>query len=247
MNRSEFLNQFNLLYNNTTSNQAPDLNCYEISMFLTNGAEELVKNYFSPNSNKLGQGFNDSKKRYIDFSTLIVKKTLANISSLPNPLDLSTILPAGTSVIAVLDETIKEDSITKVVTTISPDEYSRLLKKPYPLPLKKEIWKVLANNQVTFIGHGGTLNNYEVRYVKKPNPIIVGTPTEIREMLDNNLTIGGYPTTIQDTSTTSNYYIPDIDIPEELHKEVVQRAVELAKAAWQGDLSTTVQMGQRSE
>lgn len=43
MNNTEFLNEFNLLYNNAMSNQAPPLNEYEISLFLTEGQEVVVK------------------------------------------------------------------------------------------------------------------------------------------------------------------------------------------------------------
>lgn len=69
----EFSEQFDVLFNNITSNQAPGLNEYEKSVFLTKAEKEIVKNYFSPNSkgNSLGQGFDDSAKRQADFSVLM--------------------------------------------------------------------------------------------------------------------------------------------------------------------------------
>lgn len=73
MDSTEFSNQFDLLYNNITSNQAPGLSEYEKSVFLTKAQDEIVKNYFSPQSkgNNLQQGFDDSAKRQADFSLLI--------------------------------------------------------------------------------------------------------------------------------------------------------------------------------
>ena len=70
---SEFSDQFDVLYNNITSNQAPGLNEYEKSLFLTKAEKEIVKNYFSANSagNVLKQGFDDSAKRQADFSVLM--------------------------------------------------------------------------------------------------------------------------------------------------------------------------------
>ena len=70
---SEFSDQFDVLYNNITSNQAPGLNEYEKSLFLTKAEKEIVKNYFSANStgNTLKQGFDDSAKRQADFSILM--------------------------------------------------------------------------------------------------------------------------------------------------------------------------------
>ena len=73
MTLPEFSDQFDVLYNNITSNQAPGLNEYEKSVFLTKAQNEIVKNYFSANSkgNTLGQGFDDSAKRQADFSSLM--------------------------------------------------------------------------------------------------------------------------------------------------------------------------------
>lgn len=70
---SEFSDQFDVLYNNITSNQAPGLNEYEKSLFLTKAEKEIVKNYFIAGSkgNTIGQGFDDSAKRQADFSILM--------------------------------------------------------------------------------------------------------------------------------------------------------------------------------
>ena len=44
MTTQEFSDQFDVLYNNVTSNQAAGLNEYEKSLFLTKGQYEVVKN-----------------------------------------------------------------------------------------------------------------------------------------------------------------------------------------------------------
>ena len=81
MNVTEFSNQFDVLFSNITSNQAPGLNEYEKSVFLTKAQNEIVKNYFTANSrgNNIGQGFDDSAKRQADFSCLM--KTLEATSA----------------------------------------------------------------------------------------------------------------------------------------------------------------------
>lgn len=73
MSDTEFLNGFEVLFNNITSNQAPGLNPYEISIFLTKAQDEILKNCFTPGSpgNTLKQGFDDSIKRQADFSSLM--------------------------------------------------------------------------------------------------------------------------------------------------------------------------------
>ena len=76
MTLQEFSDEFDVLYNNISSNQAPGLNEYEKSVFLTKAQNEIVKNYFTSTQggNKYQQGFDDSAKRQIDFSTLLVQE-----------------------------------------------------------------------------------------------------------------------------------------------------------------------------
>lgn len=73
MTGREFSDQFDVLYNNITSNQAPGLNEYEKSVVLTKAQDEIVKNYFLPNSqgNTLQQGYDGNAKRQMDFSLLM--------------------------------------------------------------------------------------------------------------------------------------------------------------------------------
>ena len=70
MDYQEFEDRFDVLYNNITSNQAPGLNSYEKSVFLTKAQDEILKNYFNPKSNKLQEGYDDNQKRQIDFSNI---------------------------------------------------------------------------------------------------------------------------------------------------------------------------------
>ena len=71
MTGPEFSDQFDVLFNNITSNQAPGLNEYEKAVFLTKAQDELVKNYFLPQSNPKQAGFDDNQKRQMDFSLLM--------------------------------------------------------------------------------------------------------------------------------------------------------------------------------
>ena len=47
MTIKEFSDEFDILYNNINSNQAPGLNDYEKSIFLTKAQEELILSYYS--------------------------------------------------------------------------------------------------------------------------------------------------------------------------------------------------------
>lgn len=121
------------------------------------------------------------------------------------------------------------------VVPIKFDEYSRLMCKPYKRPLKYQAWRLTNNNVVNkadiVVGPSDTLIKYTIRYVRRPNPIIVSD-------LDG--------LTIEGKSTATECELDPI-----LHEEILQRAVELAKIAWtntgQDNLQAVMQAGQRSE
>jgi hypothetical protein len=45
--------EFDILYNNVSSNQAPGLSKYEKSFFLTLAQDQILKSYFDPVKNKV--------------------------------------------------------------------------------------------------------------------------------------------------------------------------------------------------
>ena len=63
MTLPEFSNQFDVLYNNISSNQAPGLDEYEKSLFLTKAQSDLIKEYFNNKLDGSNNGFDGSQKR----------------------------------------------------------------------------------------------------------------------------------------------------------------------------------------
>ena len=118
MNNSEFSDQFDVLYNNITSNQAPGLNEYEKSVFLTKAEKEIVKNYFSAGSlgNNLHQGFDDSAKRQADFSVLMKTALCTQVSS------PGTATSPRTFIFTTDEETIVLHGVTFTNTTTLEEE-----------------------------------------------------------------------------------------------------------------------------
>ena len=76
-------------------------------------------------------------------------------------------------------------------------------------------------------GPNDTISTYTIRYVKRPRAIIL---TDLE-----GVTLDGITTR------------QECELDPILHQEILQRAVELAKAAYTGDINSQVQMGQRSE
>lgn len=325
MNNVEFSNQFDTLWNNINSNQAPGLNEYEKSVFLTKAQDEVLKNYFNPKSNPKQEGYDDSIKRQADFSGLMREDEgiiYDNPSSKFDPRSIVYKIPTEVYLIIneqiLLQETTQiPDSESSVVTTkgirqvlpISYDEYQRLMSKPYKEPLKYQAWRLFTSTEsnsfngkriaeviLTSTDRKSTYNKvYKIRYIKFPKPIIL---SDFSTAFGENLSINGYNgsennysnseaaekyqawldyldseayaeattgMTEQEIEEYNEQYLVDhadtmSDVPAEsstiwdpceldpvIHEEILQRAIELAKIAWAGDISATIQTGQRSE
>lgn len=235
MDNTEFSNQFDVLYNNIMSNAAPGLNEYEKSVFLTKAQNEIVKNYFNPKGNKYQEGFDDSAKRQIDFSELITTKVIES-NTIGNTYDKRGKLfdLSSEKIMFIIQESIDTNNGTFQVIPIRFDEYIRLMSKPFKEPLKWQAWRIItdSNNKVELIAHSNdTISSYIIIYVRVPKPIVlVDLSTEYGDL------------SIEGVSEVS-----DCELNVILHEEILQRAVELAKAAYTGDINSSVQMGQRSE
>ena len=238
MNVNEFSNEFDVLYNNIMNNAAPGLNEYEKSVLLTKAQEEIVKNYFEPAGNKYGKGLDDSPKRQIDFSELIkVGQGVLNTSAPTITFDKrAKVYDLPADLFLVINEAVDTNEGTKQIVPISYSDYTRLMSRPYKEPVKYQAWRVItaSTNNISvelIVNSNETITDYRVRYIRRPAPIIT-----------TNLSSEYGDVTINGVSTISECELNPI-----IHSEILQRAVELAKAAYQGDLQASVELGQRSE
>jgi hypothetical protein len=250
MNVSEFSLEFDVLYNNITSNLSPGLSEYEKSVFLTRAQEQIVKNHFGIKSNSKQEGLNNSIKRDTDFSTLFKTVSInSGITEIPNPTNTLntrvrrfTIKEDYLFIINEFCEIEKRDSAGNVdtqLTTVVPlhySEFARLNSGPYKEPNLHETWRIISDvvtvNESTFdlyIRYNWTLTNYIIRYIKKPNPII------LEELNTQNLTIDG------------KHEVSSCELNPILHQEVLDRAVELAKVAFLGSTEEVINVNQRNE
>lgn len=327
MTNSEFIQGFDILWNNTTSNQAPDLNNKEISFFLNKAQLEVLKNHLNPKGNKYGEGFDNTSKRQIEFWNLVIESDYAFpsagfsdftkgnfnrnhwlvekdpstkeidgfdiddvISIVNESVDVVTLdnykfiseyrellmslsyyegdkmdiirniidlvvqrrVPNDSNLVKKLIE-VRDSSIisadafnakleefkqefvnsismekiieelyievyTIPVIPLSHDEYDIQLSKPYKYPPKSQAWRITLDKNLEIVVEPDKIPLwYKIRYI--------GVPSEI------------------DVDNTEK----PCKLPEVLHDEVLQRAVELAKISWLGDLTATLTGGQRSE
>lgn len=170
MTNEEFSNEFDVLYNSITSNQAPGLDEYEKSVFLTQAQEDIVRCYFDPKSNKVQEGFDGSQKRQYDFSSLIKTTELKSMEEIrnvekynsnfdfPQLFDNKSIpFLSPNNLFLTINESIIDTKNNErfLVVPITYDEYFRLKAKPYGMPLKRQAWRLITNeaNKLARIGY----------------------------------------------------------------------------------------------
>lgn len=217
---------FDILYNNISSDQAPGLTEYEKSTFLTKAYFEIVKNYFNSKGNKYLEGIEDSAKRQADFEHLICFSQITAVADTNYLGRTVKTLSFNDEYIALLDEFVKvsfvenNKTIYKFLTVIplSSSEYVRLMRKPFNYPSKNTVWKVaVGDNKFMFI----------------TSPSETFTSYEVRYVkVPDNIDLEGDA---------------EVTISDSLMHEIIQRAVEIAKNAWEGNLETTLKLGERSE
>ena len=238
MTNSEFSNQFDVLYNNIMSNQAPGLDEYEKSVFLTKAQDEIVKSYFNPKTNKTLDGFDGNERRQIDFSMLMRTDTVSTFAAsvfAGRTAGVNSITMPSDALLYVnerLEVTRGGATVMLTVIPISYTEYARQMLKPYKRPVQYQAWRIIDSavsglSADLIAGPNDTITKYVARYVKRPQAIILSDL--------EGVTIGG-----SDTAQ-------ECELDPILHEEILQRAVELAKAAYTGDLSSQIALGTNSE
>lgn len=138
---------------------------YEKSVLLTQAQDFIVKSYFDRTLNNQGQGFDDSMRRQVDFSSLIKVHRFSNKESGVLENDDSCYDERGlkvnldpkvlgsedspSNILFILNERLEvgtdPDKKVYVVVPINYREYDREMSKAYAQPLKKQAWRLFSN------------------------------------------------------------------------------------------------------
>jgi hypothetical protein len=207
--------QFDLLYNNISSNQAPGLTEYEKSVFLTQAQEAVILDLYK---GTLGDSFETTEEvtRYLsslvkinypdddDVKVLQVTKEGMNMSAY--------ILPEDVWFITYQSGRIKVGENTRdvIVVPSRQDSLYKDLNNPFKGPNKNKILAISEEGSIILYSKY-PINTFYIKYLKRPNPIVLE---------DSELEINGI----------SEF---NVEIPESLHNQVLIRAVQMAKAVWQ--------------
>ena len=232
MTTSEFEREFDILYNNIMSNSAPSIDAYEKSVFLTKAQEELVVTAYN--------NFEQNEALIESLTELVTTKKYNSITDIISPqLDPNKVWIASNALSSyskfyllpsdlmfITFESIEDnnenecgDKSTVLVKPIIQDEYYRCSKNPFRRPRKREALRLNVDYNVTTKNQKAVeiisiIENYTytIRYVRKPNPIVLYT--------EPGLTIEGIDT------------ITECELNPILHKQILERAVQLAAAVY---------------
>ena len=216
MNIDEFYNEFNLVYNNISSNQAPGLDKYEISVYLTKAQAALVDALYAE--------FEKSEEARRKLANLVVTVKCAPIS-IP---EAEIIYPAYTTTFKVNDnvryivnEQVKMSSNASMcikekylkVQPIIHDEIDTIVQNPFRFNIRRALRLDTSRNgnpYIEILTKDKNIEYYQIRYVKNPDPIILDY---FNEKIDgiNNITLTG-------------------SLPKETHRQIVEIAAKMAYA-----------------
>ena len=218
MNVQEFSNSFDTLLqpyitkdiNGNQNNLAFDE--YEKSIFLTKAQEQIVLELYQ----ELEQS--EEVRKYL--SNLIKTDNYVPVGeqdeTLINNNFKSYKVEISNDILFMIYEqcTLNDENncinnkIVSVVPTIH-DDLDKVLKNPFKSPNSRKVIRLDFDNKIELISKYN-ISNYKVRYLKKPNPIILVS-------LEDNLSINNGDTKVSNGETNPI-----------LHERIVQRAVQLA-------------------
>lgn len=246
MTTVEFDREFNILYDNISSNSAPGLNKYEKSVFLTTAQDELIQENYGP-YNKLKKGFEGSEARRREFNELVkthisTLKFNSDLSISENsiffqvPNDIYYITHEQAKILSS-DSCLNNTYINVIPTT--QDEYNTQKKSPFRKPNKNRIWRFdiakLNTNSIVELVSPFAITEYKIRYVKKPKPIILTDFESDSELSGLGLTVEGLNTTTE------------CELNSVIHRDILNRAIELAiKSLRENTLQANVELNKRN-
>ena len=205
---------FDLIYNNISSNQSPGLTEYEKSVFLTQAQEAVILDLYNGTS---GDAFETTEEVTRYLSSLVLTDELQQSKSTTenNIKTYSYYLPDDVWFITYQSGNITIDATnnTKRDVIVVPSKQDSLFKdlnNPFKGPNKNKILSISEEEYITLYSKYD-INKFYIKYLKRPNPIVLE---------DSEYPISG----------VSEF---NVEIPESLHNQVLNQAVQFAKAVWQ--------------
>ena len=228
MTNEEFSNGFDTLVNSYRRFKDFDkqemldsieFNEYEKSFYLTKAQEEVVTNLYN-GKNPYGDSFEGTEemRRYLDalVSTKVYSsEDTVEVDTKVSPSSVFYKLPDDLAFITMEQVKFGDESLGCFnrsfanVYPVTQDEYSRVKNNPFRGPTRYKVLRLDAGEKLVELVSKYGIEEYLVRYMKRPTPIIL-------ESLPNEITIEGVN---EETECALN---------STLHNTILERAVQMA-------------------
>lgn len=224
MTTEEFSNEFDTLlnsYSNTEkfgiTHSTIELDEYEKSVFLTKSQEDVVIDMYN-GKNTFGDSFEKTEeiRRYL--SSLIKTYTTSTKEITYKGLSKHSVffkLPEDLWFITYEAVNLKDDGLgcksgeDICVTPVTQDEYHRIRKNPFRGSNERRALRLDLNKEVVEIVSKYNVASYLVRYLSRPNPIILTD-------LPSDLSINGINKKTE------------CELNPAIHRSILEKAVKLA-------------------
>ena len=242
---TEVINLFNLKYNNLISGTAPDINAYEISLYLTEAKKEIIDMY---SDNNFKSAFDDTERVRKHISALVLPRVFTGSEIRDYSLNFKKyktyLVELDASIWRVKYESASFDgegcmkNYTPAVIPSTFDSVHNQLNNPFKWPGTSRVFRLDSNrNHILISKH--PLKEYSIFYLEMPKPYIVvdleDFKSDFNYGLDQNLSIDGV------TDITLNELDPFVD--DLIINRAVENAVENYK---ESSLSNKLGLGSRN-
>ena len=236
MTSEEWSREFDILWNNITSNQAPSLNDYEKSVFCTEALENQIISIYRGSVE--GMAFESSEELTSYLSRLVKTHEFSQSDGTPPdipatnyfictdfmlPDDLWFIVYETANVASGDGSSCWPNGREVDVVPVTHDTLRKTFKNPFRFPNRSRVLRVTKgeNDRVSELISDGDVQSYVVRYLRRPKPMILGNISEY------GLTVNGY-------NETASWYDPKnpCELGDNAQRAILMTAVQLAKNTW---------------
>ena len=223
MTTEEFSNEFDTLLNSYSNIGASggalitiELDEYEKSVFLTKAQEDIVIEFYT-GKNQFGESFERTEeiRRYLSdlVKTIVLSEKLTGHKGL-SKASIFFKLPDDVWFITYESVILKDDRLgcldgeEATVVPVTQDEYSKVIKNPFRGPSKSRAVRLDIGDNVIEIVSDYNIDEYLVRYLSKPKPIVL--------------------TDLSDISVNGVKVRTECELNPVIHRAILERAVKLA-------------------
>lgn len=215
MTTQEFSSEFDVLLNSFGSTPyALELDEYEKSVCLTTAQEEIARALY--NGTFTGESLEQTEELRRSLDSLISTDRPEEIHDDRISIGNSKFYKLKDDVWFITYESVNltegaycEGNTTIEVIPVRQDEWNRVKKNPFRRPNKRKAIRLDSGNHEVEIISEYPIDNYLIRYMRKPQPIILTT-------LEEGLSINKLTD------------ITKCELNEALHRPILERAVQLA-------------------